>query len=67
MFLLLLIVFLFIGKWIWGGTFVLLIVVFTFGGRNHNAKINIIRKQADERKEREKQEAQKIKEYCSDI
>lgn len=63
--LLLLMLSLFLGKWIWSGSFVVLIVVFTFGGKKHNTKINVIRKQATERKEKEKQEAQKIKEYCS--
>lgn len=64
--LLLLVISLIMGEWVWSGIFVLLIVVFTLGGKKHNTKINVIREQAVERKEKEKQEAQKIKEYCSD-
>ena len=65
MFFLLLIVSVFMGKLIWGGIFLLLIAVFTFGGKKHNTKINIIRKQAAERKEKEKQVSQKINEYLN--
>ena len=63
MYLILLILSLLMGEWLWSVIFVLLIVIFTFGGKKHNTKINIIRKQAFERKEKENQEVQKTKEY----
>lgn len=66
MFFLLLVFSLIRGKWIWCVCFVALIFVFTFGGRKHNEKINISRKQFSERKENGKQETQKIKEYLED-
>lgn len=49
--LLLLVISLSMKKWMWSGVFVLLIVVFTLSGKKHNTKINIIRKEAAERKE----------------
>ena len=63
---LLVVISLILGEWIWSGSFVVLIIVFTFGGKKHNTKINTIRKQASERKTKAKQEAQKIKEYLED-
>ena len=63
---LLVVISLILGEWIWSGSFVVLIIVFTFGGKKHNAKINTIRKQASERKTKAKQEAQKTKEYLED-
>ena len=61
----LLVIALIIGKWIWSASFAVLIVVFTLGGRKHNDKINIIRKEYSDRKIKEKQESQKIKDYIA--
>lgn len=54
-----------VGKWIWGVSFAILIIVFTFSGRKHNGKINVIRQSYSERKEKEKKDNQKIKDYIS--
>jgi len=50
-------------EWIWSVVLVLLIVLFTLGGRKHNEKINIIRKDYAQEKNRNKQYSQSIKEY----
>lgn len=61
----LLVIALIIGKWIWSASFAVLIVVFTLGGRQHNDKINIIRKEYSDRKIKEKQDNQRIKDYIA--
>ena len=50
-------------EWIWSVSLVALIVLFTFGGRKHNEKINIIRRDYAKGKIRDKQYAQNVKEY----
>ena len=52
-------------EWIWSVSLVALIVLFTFGGRKHNEKINIIRRDYAKGKIRDKQYAQNVKEYLS--
>ena len=50
-------------KWIWAGSFLIVIVIFTLGGRKHNSKINIIRRDYAQRKNEEKKKAEEINEY----
>ena len=50
-------------KWIWAGSFLIVIVIFTLGGRKHNSKINIIRRDYEQRKNEEKKKAEEINEY----
>lgn len=57
-----LVISLILSEWIWSISCVVLIVVFTFGGKKHNTKINIIRREYAQRKNKEKQEARNIKE-----
>ena len=66
MYFLLLVISFILGEWILSVIFVALIIVFTFGGKKHNTKINTIRKQASEREIKAKQETQKTKEYLED-
>ena len=42
-------------KWYWVGINILAIVIFTLGGRRHNTKINIIRKQFADQKNMQQQ------------
>ena len=56
---------LFLKEWVWIISFVVLIAVFTFGGKKHNEKINKIRKDYAERKEEKKNETQERKEYLA--
>lgn len=50
-------------EWIWSVVLVLLIVLFTLGGRKHNEKINIIRKGYAQERIQNKQYSQIVKEH----
>ena len=50
-------------EWIWSVSLVALIVLFTFGGRKQNEKINIIRRDYAKGKIRDKQYTKNVKEY----
>ena len=63
--ILLLVVSVILRERIWIISLLLLIVIFTFGGKKHNEKINIMRADFAQRKSNAKQEVQNIAEYLA--
>lgn len=52
-------------NWLAGIMFLALVIIFTFGGKKHNAKINRIREDYKKQKEKEEKEKQELIKYFS--
>ena len=54
-------------KWYWVGINILAVVIFTLGGRRHNEKINIIRKQFADQRNKQQQHDQERQQQAAQL